>query len=99
MGPDGLDPLEPPPQGDMTLAELRDQIGRDIVLFGNIESSEIEGMAPQAFEARVRRAVTDGTAGTGRGFVLMPSACPYGRSISADVLANYEAMVRAVREV
>jgi len=99
MGPDGLDPLEPPPQGDMTLAELRAQIGRDTVLFGNIESSEIEGMAPLAFEARVRRAVTDGTAGTGRGFVLMPSACPYGRNISADVLANYEAMVRAVREV
>mgnify|MGYP000712381494 CR=1 FL=1 len=36
----------------------------------------------------------EGTAGEGRGFVLMPSACPYGRHISADVMANYETMVR-----
>ena len=98
MEPAGLDPIEPPPQGDMTLAELRREVGRDIVLFGNIEASEIEQMAPAAFEGRVRQAIEDGTAGEGRGFVLMPSACPYGRHIPAHVLVNYETMVRLVND-
>ena len=76
------------------LADVRREYGRDMVLFGNIEASEIELLPPPRFEARVRQALRQGTAGQGRGFVLMPSACPYGRHISADVLANYETMVR-----
>jgi hypothetical protein len=98
MGVSGLDPVEPPPQGDMRLIDVRRQVGRQIVLFGNIEASEIELLPPPQFEARVRQALEEGTAGEGRGFVLMPSACPYGRHISADVLANYATMVRLVQE-
>lgn len=98
MAPDGLDPLEPPPQGDMPLKEIREQVGDQMVLFGNIEASEIEQLAPPAFEARVRQAIADDTEGAGRGFVLMPSACPYGREIPAHVLTNYETMVRLVKE-
>ena len=30
----------------------------------------------------------------GRGFVLMPSAAPYGRIISSNTMYNYETMVR-----
>ena len=36
----------------------------------------------------------EGTSGKGRGFVLMPSACPFGRTISPRVRSNYEAIVR-----
>ncbi len=97
MQPAGLDPIEPPPQGDMTLAEVRQQVGAEMVLFGNIEASEIELLPPAAFEDRVRQALADGTAGEGRGFVLMPSACPYGREISPRVLTNYETMVRLAK--
>jgi uroporphyrinogen-III decarboxylase len=97
MGVAGLDPVEPPPQGDMALIDVRRQYGRDLVLFGNIEASEIELLPPPQFEARVAQALREGTAGEGRGFVLMPSACPYGRRIPADVLANYETMVRLAR--
>ncbi|MBN1250197.1 MAG: hypothetical protein JXC32_21210 [Anaerolineae bacterium] len=98
MAPDGLDPIEPPPQGDMTLAEVREQVGAQMVLFGNIEASEIEQLSPEVFETRVRHAIAEGTAGEGRGFVLMPSACPYGREIPPYVLQNYETMVRLARE-
>jgi uroporphyrinogen-III decarboxylase len=98
MAPAGLDPIEPPPQGDMTLRELRRQVGEQMVLFGNIEASEIEQMAPADFEARVRHALQAGTAGSGRGFVLMPSSCPYGREITPQVMANYETMVRLAKE-
>jgi len=94
MAPAGLDPCEPPPQGDMELSEIRQAVGDQTVLFGNIESSDIENLPPAEFEKKVVRALKQGTAGQGRGFVLMPSSCPYGRTISKDVLANYETMVR-----
>jgi len=97
MAPAALDPCEPPPQGDMELAELRRQIGRETVLMGNIESSDLENLPPTEFEKKVMRALAEGTAGEGRGFVLMPSSCPYGRRISADTLANYETMVRLAK--
>jgi len=94
MGADATDPVEPPPLGDIGLAEARREFGRDLVLFGNIEVRDIEYMPPPEFEKVVARSLADGTAGAGRGFVLMPSACPYGRTIPPDTLANYETMVR-----
>ena len=97
MGVDGLDPIEPPPQGDVELREVRRQYGGQMVLFGNIEASEIETLPPDLFERRVREALRQGTMGSGRGFVLMPSACPYGREINARVMANYRAMVRLAK--
>ncbi len=97
MGPAGLDPIEPPPQGDMTLSEVRCAVGEQIVLFGNIEASEIELLSEAGFEARVRQALAEGALGEGRGFVLMPSSCPYGREISPRVMANYRTMVRLAK--
>jgi len=94
MGADATDPIEPPPQGDVQLADVRRQYGRDLALFGNLEVSDIENLEPRAFEGVVRQALRDGTAGPGRGFVLMPTACPYGRTISPRTMANYETMVR-----
>jgi hypothetical protein len=94
MGADGLDPIEPPPQGDVELSYVRQKYGQQLVLFGNLEASDIENLATLVFEKKVERALKEGTAGNGRGFVLMPSACPYGRNLSALTLKNYEAMVR-----
>ncbi len=96
MGADGIDPIEPPPQGDVRLADVRREYGRDLVLFGNIEVSDIENLEPAAFRKVAEQAVREGTAGEGRGFVLMPTACPYGREISAHTLANYETLVDVV---
>ena len=98
MHPAGLDPIEPPPQGDMSLSELRQKYGSQMVLFGNIEASEIELLSPKAFEVRIQQALEDGTQGEGRGFVLMPSSCPYGRTISSQVMENYETMIRLTNE-
>ena len=96
MGPDGLDPIEPPPQGDVELAYVREHVGKNMVLFGNLESSDIENLPAARFAEKVRRALNEGTSGTGRGFVLMPSACPYGRVLSSRALNNYETMIAMV---
>ena len=94
MGADGLDPIEPPPQGDVDLSYVRQRHGSQLVLFGNLEVTDLENLPPAQFEETVKRALDEGTAGEGRGFVLMPSAAPYGRTISATTMANYETMVR-----
>ena len=97
MGATATDPIEPPPQGDITLAEVRRDYGKDLVLFGNLEVSDIENLSPPQFERVVAQSLRDGTAGAGRGFVLLPSAGPYGRTITPTTLANYETMVRLVQ--
>jgi hypothetical protein len=94
MGADGLDPIEPPPQGDVQLRDVRERHGSQLVLFGNIEINDIELLPPSQFEEKVKQALEEGMGGSGRGFVLMPSAGPYGRTISAQMMRNYETMVR-----
>ena len=98
MGADGLDPIEPPPQGDVELIEVCREYGREMVLFGNIEAADLENLPPGAFEKRVELALREGTAPDGRGFVLMPTACPCGRAIAENTLTNYQTMVRLARD-
>ncbi len=98
MGADAIDPIEPPPQGDVDLAFVRTEYGKSLVLFGNIEIADVENAEPARFEQIVRKALADGTRGPGRGFVLMPSACPYGRTVSTRTLRNYETMARCIED-
>ena len=94
----GLDPIEPPPQGDVELSYVRKKYGEQLVLFGNLEASDIVGLPTPDFELKVRTAIREGTAGTGRGFVLMPSGAPYGRELPPLAMANYEKMIDVIEE-
>lgn len=47
MGADAIDPIEPPPQGDVDLAFVRAKYGTDLVLFGNLEIADIENAEPE----------------------------------------------------
>lgn len=89
----GLDPIEPPPQGDIHLAEVRARYGEQMVLFGNLEASDLENLNAKEFRSKIQRALFEGTQGNGRGFVLMASSCPYGRIIPDRVIRNYELML------
>jgi uroporphyrinogen-III decarboxylase len=92
----GLDPVEPPPQGDVSLAYVRERYGEQLVLFGNLEANDLENESTSVFEKRIRTALNEGTGG--KGFVLMPSAAPYGRTLTPNVVPNYEAMIRLAEE-
>ena len=96
MGADGLDPIEPPPQGDVELAYVRENYGDNLVLFGNLEASDIENLPTPRFIEKIKLALDEGTRGKGRGFVLRPSACPYGRILSPLAMRNYEAIIDEV---
>ena len=94
MNPAAIDPIEPPPQGDVELEYVRRRYGKDLVLFGNIEFAAIENTEPAEFGKLVKKTLEDGTAGQGKGFVLMPSSAPIGRKITPRVRANYQTMIR-----
>lgn len=96
MNADGIDPVEPPPQGDVELKYMRKNYGKNLVLFGNLEISEIMTMPTEKYEKKITQALAEGTHGEGRGFVLMPSACPYGREVSSLTLRNYEKIIELV---
>jgi Uroporphyrinogen decarboxylase (URO-D) len=89
----GLDPVEPPHQGDVSLAYVREKYGEQMALWGNIEATDLENLPTEQFREKVRVALDEGTRGSGRGFVLMPSACPYGRELPQRALRNYESML------
>lgn len=99
MAPDGLDPIEPPPQGDVELKYVRERYGETMVLFGNLEVSDIENLSSAAFAETVKRSVEEGTIGSGRGFVLMPSSCPYGRELTGTAMKNYETMIEVIERL
>jgi uroporphyrinogen-III decarboxylase len=92
MGADATDPIEPPPHGDVELKYLREKYGKQLVLFGNIEIADIESMPSDLFRKVVKQSIADGMAGEGRGFVLMPTSAPYGRTISERTFRNYQIM-------
>ncbi len=94
MGAAAIDPIEPPPHGDVELEYVRREYGRELVLFGNLEIADIENSEPGDFEKVVEKALIDGTSGQGKGFVLMPSSAPTGRKITHRMMANYQTMIR-----
>jgi hypothetical protein len=98
-GADALDPIEPPPQGDVELSYIREKYGKQLVLFGNLEISDIENLPTERFAEKVKRSVDEGTKGLGRGFVLMPSAAPYGRYLSSLTVKNYEKIIEVIESL
>jgi uroporphyrinogen-III decarboxylase len=65
MGAAAIDPIEPPPHGDVELEYVRRKYGRELVLFGNLEIADIENMDPSEFEKVVKKTLEDGTSGQG----------------------------------
>jgi uroporphyrinogen-III decarboxylase len=97
MKVDAIDPIEPPPQGDVELEYVRQKYGQDIVLFGNLEISDIENMPSDKFRKIVRRSIKAGTMGKGRGFVLMPSSSPCTREVAELTLRNYQIIIEELQ--
>jgi len=94
MNVDAIDPIEPPPQGDVDLEYVRQNYGHQMVLFGNLEISDIENMPSDKFRKVVRRSIKEGTDSDSRGFVLMPSSSPCTREISELTLRNYQIIIK-----
>jgi hypothetical protein len=97
LAPDGLDPVEPAPDGDITLAEVKRRTGGRITLAGNLELKHLEHASVDDVVALTRRALAEGMPG-GR-FVIMPTAAPISIPLSPRTEENYRRFIEtAVRE-
>ena len=96
MGADALDPIEPPPDGDIELAELKRLYGGRLCLFGNIELRDLEYASPERMRSIVRETLRAGM--PGGGFVLMPSASPIQAPLASATLTNYRIMIETALE-
>ena len=86
-----IDPLEPPPDGDIELGEIKRRYGRKFCLMGNIELRELENSNPERIDQLVRQAME--AAKAGGGFILMPTAAPINIPLSPRTEANYLQMI------
>lgn len=93
MQPHLLEPLEPPPDGDVTLKELKRRVGGDICLMGYIEFRHIEYDEPHVLEQRIAEACRDGAE---TGYVLLPTAGPI-QALTQRSLENHCLFFEAAR--
>jgi len=93
-GCDGIDPCEPPPDGDLELDEVKRRcLARGVSVWGNIELKLLEQATPDQVRAEVRQIMNQ--AKDGGGFVLMPTAAPITLPLSPTTEANYRAFIDA----
>lgn len=85
MNPSVLDPVEPPPKGDMSLADLKKEVGDSLCLLGYVELQDLEAKKPKEIDGMIKRIMEKGA--PGGGYILGPSATPI-RSISKRVERN-----------
>lgn len=96
-GYDAIQPLEPPPMGDITMAEAKEATkGTNICLVGNIELSDMYELTPDEIDGLVKETIAEGK--PGGGFILCVSSCLYETVLSDKVLDNYIAYIDAGRK-
>jgi uroporphyrinogen-III decarboxylase len=87
-----LDPVEPPPLGDIEIANAKELSRRGpMTLIGNIEWSDLEYCQPDEIEAKVKRAILDG----GKEFFILGSSAEVlsmpGDHLTENILRYIEA--------
>ncbi len=96
MEVDATDPLEPPPQGDVDLAEVKKKYGDDLILFGNIELSFLEYWEPGDVVDYVKNSID--AAAEGGGYAAMPTAAPINAPLWDRTKENYYRFIDTVLE-
>jgi len=95
-GADMLEPLEPPPDGDITLADLKRRAGAHLCLTGYIEWRDLDCAKPGEMREKVKQACEQGA--PGGGFMLAPSASPIVTPLPDRTKANYYEYIEAALE-
>ena len=91
MGVDSTDPVEPPNQGNVDIAEAKKTYDGRLVLVGNIEFLDMETRDPDDIDALVRMAIEEGGK---KNIILCPTAGPHER-LTERFYANAERYIEA----
>jgi uroporphyrinogen-III decarboxylase len=93
-GCDGIDPCEPPPDGDIELDEVKRRCqARGVSVWGNIELKLLEQGTSAQVRAEVQKIMSQAKAGGG--FVLIPTAGPINVPLAPKTEANYKTFIDA----
>ncbi len=82
---DATDPVEPPPDGDVTIKEAREILGEKVVLIGNIEERLFEIGSKKDIEVAVKTAIEEAE---GTPFILCPTAMPLTTPLDKKIKEN-----------
>jgi len=96
MKPDILEPIEPPPYGDVTLRVLKNKLGDEICLMGYIEYEDLVSSEPATVRRIVRKVIREGA--PGGGYIMIPSAIPIKMPLPVKAEINIIELLKAGRE-
>jgi len=97
-GCDGIDPCEPPPDGDIELDEVKRRCQeRGVSVWGNVELKLLEQGTPEQIRAEVRRIMNQAKAGGG--FVLTSTASPINIPLLPKTEENYRVLINTGLEL
>ena len=91
-----IDPVEPLPDGDMELADVKRLYGEKFCIFGNIELRELENSDRKRIDALVKKTMHE--AKKGSGFILMPTSAPLNVPLSKKTEENYLQLFESAHE-
>jgi hypothetical protein len=88
MEVDLLDPCEAPPNGDISLSELADIAGDELILMGNIQAHDMETLMPADIDRLVAQTLEE-VGGRCR-HILLPTASPIELPLRKQVSDNFK---------
>ena len=95
-GADSTDPCEAPPDGDISLKQLKERVQGRMCLFGNLQLKLLEAASPDEVRNTVSRCMED--AKKGGGYVIMPTAAPINVPLSPKTEENYRVFIDTALE-
>lgn len=95
-GADVLEPCEAPPDGDIELHQVKEKIGRHMILMGNLQLKLLENESTSAVRETVKECMDSAKEG-GR-YIIMPTSAPINSPLSKKTEENYIAFFEAAHE-
>ena len=96
-GADAIEPIEPPPQGDIGLADLLDRTQGRMAVMGHIQDQELHYVPAGTMTRWVERLAR--VAGGRTGYVMMPTCTPFQHPATPTWLRNYSEWLEAAARV
>lgn len=92
-----LNVLEPPPLGDVDLADAKRRIGSEVCLIGNLQWDDLVRSNPDGVRRLVSEAMAAGK--PGGGYIISPSAQPYGSPLPESHSRNLITYLECAHEL
>ncbi len=96
MGADLLEPMEPPPQGDISLEQAREEVNGRMCLMGYIQDQDLYTAQPGEMRSKVQAIREVGAGQTG--YIMTPTATPFMHPPPERFVRNYVEFVQAAAE-